>query len=225
MSLLCWGLQSWTQDSRWDLTRAEQRRRIPSLDLLATLLLMQPRIQLAFWDLNTHCQVLLSFSLANTPKSFLVGLLSIHSPPSLHLFLVLPWPMCWTLHLALLNFMRFTQAHLSSLSRSLWVASLPSSVSTASHSLVSLANLLRVHSIPLSMSPTKMLNSTSPNTNPWGMALITGIPRYTKGSQMSTERKPEHHRLLQNHLLHHGQKSPCWQLCCSGCTALKTLTT
>jgi len=46
----------------------------------------------------------------------------------------------------LLNFMRFTQAHLSSLSSSLWMASLPSSVSTTPHSLVSSANSLRVHS-------------------------------------------------------------------------------
>jgi len=36
------GLQSWMQDSRWGLTRAEQRGRITSLDLLAMLLLMQP---------------------------------------------------------------------------------------------------------------------------------------------------------------------------------------
>ena len=42
MSFLCWGLQSWTQDSRWGLTRVEQRGRITSLALLATLLLMQP---------------------------------------------------------------------------------------------------------------------------------------------------------------------------------------
>ena len=38
MSFLCRGLQSWMQDSRWGLTTAEQRRRIPSLDLLALLL-------------------------------------------------------------------------------------------------------------------------------------------------------------------------------------------
>jgi len=36
--------------------------------------------------------------------------------------------MCRALHLALLNSMRFAQAHLSSLSRSLWMASIPSSV-------------------------------------------------------------------------------------------------
>ncbi|NXC18656.1 CL004 protein, partial [Corythaeola cristata] len=62
-----------------------------------------------------------------------------------------------TLHLA---FIRFAQAHLSSLSRSLWMACLPSSMFTTPHSLVSSANLLRVHLIQLSLSPTKMLNNT-----------------------------------------------------------------
>jgi len=39
-----------------------------------------------------------------------------------------------TLHLTLLNLIRFAEAHLSSLSRSLWMPSLPSSMFTASHS-------------------------------------------------------------------------------------------
>jgi len=43
MSLLYWGAQSWTQYSRC-LTSAEWRGRITSLDLLAALLLMQPRM-------------------------------------------------------------------------------------------------------------------------------------------------------------------------------------
>jgi len=43
------------QDSRWGLTRAEQRGRIPSLDLLATMLLMQPRVLLAFWAGSCPC--------------------------------------------------------------------------------------------------------------------------------------------------------------------------
>ena len=130
------------QDSRWALTRAEQRGRIPSLDLLATVLWMQPRIQLAFWAVSTHCRVMLSFLSSRIPKSFSSGLLSMHSPPTLYLCLALPPPMCRTLHLALLNFLRFTQAHPSSLSRSLWMASLPSSMSTTLHSLVLSANLL-----------------------------------------------------------------------------------
>jgi len=37
------------QHSKWDITRAELRGTITSLDLLATPLLTQPRIQLAFW--------------------------------------------------------------------------------------------------------------------------------------------------------------------------------
>ena len=58
----------------------------------------------------------------STLKSFSLGLLSIHSLSSLHLCLGLPWPICSTLHLALLKFMGFTQAHLSSLSGSFWIA-------------------------------------------------------------------------------------------------------
>jgi len=83
--------------------------------------------------------------------------------------------MCRTLHWALPNFMRLAWAHFSSLSRSLWMASLPSSVSTAPLSLVSSANLLRVHSIPLSVSPTKMLNNTGPSTNPCGTPLVINL--------------------------------------------------
>jgi len=71
-----------------------------------------------------------------------------------------------TLHLALLNVMRFAQAHLSNLSGQLWMASLPSSVSTAPHSLVLLADLVRMYSNPLSTSPTKMLNSSGPSIDP-----------------------------------------------------------
>ena len=101
MSFLCWGLQSWTQDS--GITRAEQRGRITSLDLLATLLLMELRIQLAAWAASTHCWVMLSFSSTNIPKSFSSGLLSILSPPSLYLCLGLPSPRCRTLHLVPLD--------------------------------------------------------------------------------------------------------------------------
>jgi len=56
--------------------------------------------------------------------------------------------------------------HLSSLSRSLSMASLPSVLSSAPLSLVSPAKLLRVHLIPLSILPTKVVNNTGPNTGP-----------------------------------------------------------
>lgn len=92
----------------------------------------------------------------------------IHSSLSLCSHLGLPQPKCGKLHLALLSFMRFTQAHFSSLP--LLMASLLSSMSTTLLSLVSSVNLLRLYSVPLSKSLTKMLNSTGPlgdNTHYW----------------------------------------------------------
>ena len=64
---------------------------------------------------------------------------------------------------------------LPSLSGSLWMPSCPSGVLTASLSLVSSANLLRVHLIPLSMSLMKKLNSTGPNMDPQGTPLVTNL--------------------------------------------------
>lgn len=88
---------------------------------------------------------MLSFSSTNTHKVLSVRVLPVHSPPTMYLCLGLPQPRCRTLHLALLDFMRFVQVHLSNLSRSLCMASLPFNVLTTSYRLVSLANLLRVH--------------------------------------------------------------------------------
>lgn len=111
MSFFCLELHSWMQHSGWGLTRADQTGRITFTDLLVLLPLMHLRIQLP----------------NNTYKSSLQAY-SIHSPHSLYLRLGLPWPMCSTLHLALLNFTRFAKVNLSSLSSSCWMVSLPSSV-------------------------------------------------------------------------------------------------
>jgi len=87
-----------------------------------------------------------------------------------HAFVIgVSWLRCRTLHLPLLNFMRFTRMHFSNQLMSLWKACHSSSVSTAPHSLV-LANLLRPHSISLSALPAKTLNSGCPNTDSWGNA-------------------------------------------------------
>lgn len=78
--------------------------------------------------------------------------------PKLYLWFGLSWPRfrpywtSWGLH----------RPSSQSMSRSLWMESLLSIVPMAPHSLVSLANLLKVHLIPLSVSPSKMLNSMSP---------------------------------------------------------------
>jgi len=60
-------------------SRAEQRGRIPSLNLLATLLLMQPRTRLAFWAVSAHWWLMSNFSSTTILKSFSAWRLSIHS--------------------------------------------------------------------------------------------------------------------------------------------------
>ena len=89
------------------------------------------------------------------------------------LLIGLPRPMCRTLRMALLN-MRFTWAHISSLSRSLWMKSCPSGVSAVPLRLVSYADLLKVHLVLLSMWLMKILN-TGPSMDPWGTPLFTGL--------------------------------------------------
>ncbi|KAK4827087.1 LOW QUALITY PROTEIN: hypothetical protein QYF61_014189 [Mycteria americana] len=131
---------------------------------------------------STPVQAMSSQFLQENAASFKYWKAAIRSPRSL-LFSRLNNPnslslsSCRTLHLALLNLMRFTQAHFSSLSRSLWMVSHPSDVSTAPLSLMSSANLLRVHSIPLSMSLMKILNSTGPTIDHYPLdATIQPIP-------------------------------------------------
>lgn len=118
---------------------------------------------------------MLTFSNMCTPKSFSTVLLFTHVFPSLHSCSKLPWPTCRTYHLDLLKYTFFLQAHLLSLSRSFWMSSLSSIMLTAPLGLVSPTNLWKVHSIPLSVSPTKMLNYAIPSTNPWGASLVTGL--------------------------------------------------
>lgn len=74
-----------------------------------------------------------SFSSTNIPKSVSTGLLSIGSSLSLYLCLEFPQSKHRTLNSAFLNVMKFTQAHLSSLS--LWMAPLLSNVWTTPHNL------------------------------------------------------------------------------------------
>lgn len=68
--------------SRWSLVKAEQRGRITCPDLLPTLLLMQPRIQLAAWGARTHYWVMSNFLSMGTSKSFSSKLLDMCSSPS-----------------------------------------------------------------------------------------------------------------------------------------------
>ena len=95
------GAPAWIQYFRWVLIRAEQRGTITSLALLATPLLMQPRILLAFQAARAHCWLMTSFSSIRTPTFFSLELVSMSSSLSLYsIQLGLPQPKCNTLHLS-----------------------------------------------------------------------------------------------------------------------------
>ena len=151
---------------------AEQKRTITSLFLLDTPLLMQPRILLAFWAASAHCRLTSSFSSVKTPKSFSTELLSRRPSPSQYPYLRFSQLKCSTLHLAFYNLIQFTWAHFSSMSRSLWLVSLPCMVSTTPLSLVLSANLLGVLLISLTVSLIKMLKSTGPKIDHWGTPCV-----------------------------------------------------
>ena len=75
---------------------------VTSLILLAFCHLLQPKKLLAIQVTSTHCWFMSSFSFTRTPKSFLPGLLSMSSYPSLRMYLGLQH-----LALGLLNHISF----------------------------------------------------------------------------------------------------------------------
>ena len=80
--------------------------------------------------------------------------------PSMYCHVTLLLLRCRTLHFPLLSFMRFLSAHFCSVFRSICKTTAPSFSSSA--------NLLRAHSVPLSRSLMKMLNSIGPHVDFWG---------------------------------------------------------
>ena len=59
--------------------------------------------------------------------------------------------------------------------RALWMASLPFVLSTATLSLVSSANTLKIHSDPLPKSMIKMLKNTGSKMELWRTPHMTGL--------------------------------------------------
>lgn len=137
-------------------------RVITSFRLVATLLLIQPGMDLAAFTaraLVTHVQLVYQDHQVSL-KLFFSQLL-----PSLYCCLRLCHARCRALHLPFLNFMRFLSTHFYSLSTFLWITVLPFSV-------LATAMNLRVHSIVLSRLLRKLLNNFSLGIDPWGMPLV-----------------------------------------------------
>jgi len=129
---------------------------------------------LAFLTTRAHYWLMVNLPATKTPRSLSTELLCSRSAPSLYWCIGLLLPRCRTLHLPLLKFIMFLCAQLCSLSRSPCMAAQRSVVSATLPSLVSSANLLRIHSVPSSRSLMK-LNKTGLTTDPWGTPLVTGL--------------------------------------------------
>ena len=110
----------------------------------------------------------------STPKSSSAVWLSVYSSPRLHPCLGLPQWRYTTLYMALLNSEIHTSPPLK-FAKVLLVAFFPSSILTTTFSLVSSINLLRIYSIRLFMSSTKMSNNTGHNTSSQGTLLVLGL--------------------------------------------------
>ena len=131
-----------------------------------------------------------SFLFTGTTKPLSSWLRSLSSSPSLYSCLGLPQPRCNTLRLALLNFMLFARAQLSSLPTSLCMASLPFSMSTTLHNSISHTNQLSMHSIPLSMLLTEVLtNSVQGIKERWFQWKLFNIHYTSLGHLTSKKRK------------------------------------
>ena len=137
---------------------------ITSLLLLATLLLIWPRMPLAFLATWASCWLMLSEYKPTPPGSFL--------PHSLPATLPQAYSVVWGCCGQSVNFIPLTSAQWFSLTISLCRVFLSPGRSTLPPSLASRADLLRVHSVPWSRSSIKITNKTDHSINTWETPLV-----------------------------------------------------
>lgn len=160
MSLLNWEEKNWTACSRCALTGAEQSRKITSLHLPAAVLLIQPRMLLAFLAARIHGWLMFSLLPAKTPCAFSAEQLSSQPVPTqlVLLFGIIP---SQVQDLMFISAEPHVKPHscwpnLNSLLRSLYMVAFTSSTSTSSPSLGSSSNVVTVHSTLPSRSFIKL---------------------------------------------------------------------
>lgn len=74
-----WWVQNGMQYFRIYFTSTLQRGRDTSLCLLAAVMLMQPRVQLTFFSIKTHCWLMISLLFTMIPRAFPLNLVSSYS--------------------------------------------------------------------------------------------------------------------------------------------------
>lgn len=138
------------------------RGRITPLDLLATPLLMQPRMLLLFLAARAHRWLMLTLLSARTPRSFAAKLpspLGARLSRCTGLFLL-------RYRAAPFLLVRLLPAHFSSLLRCLWTAAQLSALSATLPSSGPPAKSLKVHSAPRPRSLKETLNRIRPSVAP-----------------------------------------------------------
>lgn len=131
-------------------------------------------------------------------------------------FLGLFHPRCRTLHMSLLNFTRSLPVHVSSLTRSLWLATWPSGESATPSSFVSSRNLLRVRSTPRSRLLMNMLKRIRHRLDPQCTSLIAGLQLDFVPITTILRAQP-----LSQFLIHHTVWSSCSYFNCISMMALR----
>ena len=91
---------------------------------------MQSRIWLAFWAASAHCQLILSHFVKQHPKILLLRAALKPFSAQVKIVLKIPLTQVQKLVLGLVELHESGMAHFSGLSRSLWMAFLPSREST-----------------------------------------------------------------------------------------------
>lgn len=91
------------------LTRAEKRRRITSLNLIARVCLVQPSMLLFFLIVRAHCWLMIE----TMPRSFSAQPLFSWEDHCMYWCLELLLLKCRALHFSSLNLMRFLSTHFS----------------------------------------------------------------------------------------------------------------
>jgi len=136
---------------------------------------MHPRIPLAFLATRAHYWLMVNLSFTRTPRSLSTELLSSRSAPKPVLVPGVVLPQVQDPALALVELHQVPLCPTLQPVQVSLMAAQPSGVSTTPPSLVSPADLLRVHSNSSSRSLMKKLNKTGPSTDPWGTPLVTGL--------------------------------------------------
>lgn len=141
-----------------------------TVNLLATLLVMQPRIWFTFIATRAHCWIILAYCSLGPLGPFWQSYTPASQTPSCNA----AWDYSILGEGLATNLMQFLLAQSSKLLRSLWPVALPSRISL--HSLLLSANLVRTFSPVIQISVIKIVSDSITNSKELCFWLATRLP-------------------------------------------------